>query len=99
MSDIYDRLKSATAVGSTLAETAGACEAALHELLARDAEIERRAKSIEEAMTQLAWKDDEIEKLRGLLRECLPFLHPDTAWDFDGDGGWLDDRVREALGE
>ena len=42
-------------------------------------EIERQAKSIEEAMTQLAFRDDEIERLRELLREAVlgPSQFPD----------------------
>jgi len=64
-------------------------------------EIERQAKSIEEAMTQLAWKDDEIERLRGLLLrvEAMGYFTP--SWDSSSEHRaickeWK--RVHETLG-
>lgn len=47
-------------------------------------------------MTEAA---DEIERLRGLLRECLPYLHEDCGWSYDEPTGWLNDRVEKALGD
>lgn len=100
MSDIVEQARR-TDSGGLIAKMAdeierlqGACKS--YEVQAnRDAiEIERRAKSIEEAMTQLAWKDDEIEKLRELLREmCAWYVNSPT-----GVGSDLFERVHEALG-
>ena len=76
--------------------------------------VERQAKSIEEAMTQLAWKDDEIERLRIERDEArkttrewsencgaeVQRLRSVLQEIADGTAAtWISDHIREALGD